>query len=67
MFDCQIYKMHEQMALFIIENNGQTVLIDTGTSEEVDKLLNYLQNIGIDHLDYIFTTHVLEDHILEKN
>ncbi len=63
MFDCLIYNMKEQMALFVIENNGKTVLIDTGTSSEVDSLLNYLQNIGIDHLDYIFSTHVHLDHI----
>ncbi|MHA2049708.1 MAG: MBL fold metallo-hydrolase [Promethearchaeota archaeon] len=62
MFDCLIYDMKEQMALFVIENNGKTVLIDTGTSSEVDSLLNYLQKIGIDHLDYIFSTHVHEDH-----
>ncbi len=63
MFDCLIYNMKEQMALFVIENNGKTVLIDTGTSSEVDSLLNHLQNIGIDHLDYIFSTHVHVDHI----
>ena len=63
MFDCLIYNMKEQMALFVIENNGKTVLIDTGTSNEVDSLLNYLQNVGIDHLDYIFSTHVHVDHI----
>ena len=63
MFDCLIYNMKEQMALFVIENNGKTVLIDTGTSSEVDSLLDYLQNIGIDHLDYIFSTHVHVDHI----
>ncbi|MHA1727456.1 MAG: MBL fold metallo-hydrolase [Promethearchaeota archaeon] len=63
MFDCLIYNMKEQMALFIIENNGQTVLIDTGTENEVDNLLKYLQNIDIDHLDYIFSTHVHADHI----
>ena len=62
MFDCLIYNMVEQMALFIIENNGKTALIDTGTSSEVDSLLNYLQTIGIDHLDYIFSTHVHVDH-----
>ena len=32
MLDCLIYNMKEQMALFVIENNGKTVLIDTGTS-----------------------------------
>jgi len=63
MFDCLIYNMKEQMALFVVENNGKTVLIDTGTSSEVDSLLNYLQHIGIDHLDYIFSTHVHIDHI----
>jgi glyoxylase-like metal-dependent hydrolase (beta-lactamase superfamily II) len=55
--------MKEQMALFVIENNGKTALIDTGTISECDSLLNYLQKIGIDHLDYIFSTHVHEDHI----
>ncbi len=63
MFDCLIYNMKEQMALFVIENNGKTALIDTGTSSEVDSLLNHLQKIGIDHLDYIFSTHVHVDHI----
>ncbi len=63
MFDCLIYNMKEQMALFVLENNGKTALIDTGTSSEADSLLNYLQNIGIDHLDYIFSTHGHVDHI----
>jgi glyoxylase-like metal-dependent hydrolase (beta-lactamase superfamily II) len=63
MFDCLIYNMVEQMALFVIENNGKTALIDTGTSNEVNILLDYLQNIGIDHLDYIFSTHCHVDHI----
>ena len=62
MFDCLIYDMKEQMALFVIENNGKTGLIDTGTSSEVDRLLNYLQTIGMDHIDYIFSTHVHVDH-----
>ena len=62
MFDCLIYNMIEQMALFIIENNGKTALIDTRTSIEVDSLLNYLQKIGINHLNYIFTTHDHVDH-----
>ncbi|MFW9825739.1 MAG: MBL fold metallo-hydrolase [Candidatus Thorarchaeota archaeon] len=47
----------------MIENKGKTALIDTGTSNEVDSFLNYLQTIGIDHLDYIFSTHVHVDHI----
>ncbi|MFW9895577.1 MAG: MBL fold metallo-hydrolase [Candidatus Thorarchaeota archaeon] len=63
MFDCLIYNMKEQMALFIIENNGKTALIDTGTSSEFDSLMKYLQNISIEHLDYIFSTHGHVDHI----
>ena len=54
MFDCLIYDMVEQMALFVIENNGKTVLIDTGTSCEVDSLLNIIKVIDTDFLKIIY-------------
>ena len=47
----------------IINSNNEFVLIDTGKYEYKDKLLNYINNLGIEEFKYVFGTHYHEDHI----
>lgn len=48
---------------FIQFPNGETSLIDGGTRKSRDKVVNYLQDLGIDKVDYLIATHPHEDHI----
>ena len=47
----------------IINSNDEYVLIDTGKYEFKDKLLNYIDNLGIEEFKYVIGTHAHEDHI----
>lgn len=43
--------------------DGEAMLIDGGESNQSSKIYAYLQNLGIDHLDYLVATHAHSDHI----
>ncbi len=43
--------------------DGQAMLIDGGEASESNKVYAYLQNHGVDHLDYIIATHAHSDHV----
>jgi len=47
----------------LISPQGAVVLFDTGVRNNCDKPLSYLQQLGIDHIDYIFVSHYHADHI----
>lgn len=47
----------------LIVNNGQTMLIDAGTNDSGEVVVNNLEKIGITKLDYVVGTHPHEDHI----
>lgn len=47
----------------IILPTGETVLVDAGNREDKDCILNYLNNLGINHIDAAIATHPHEDHI----
>lgn len=47
----------------LIQLNNQNLLIDTGSNQYDDKLLNYLKKQGVKKLDYVIATHPHEDHI----
>lgn len=51
--DCQL----------ILLPNGQTMLIDAGNNGDDTFICNYLDNLGIDKIDYLIGTHPHEDHI----
>ncbi len=51
--DCQL----------IISDDGSTMLIDAGEVEYGSVVVNYLNSIGIDHLDYVIGSHPHSDHI----
>ena len=47
----------------IINSNGEYILIDTGKYEFKDKLLKYINDLGIEEFKYVIGTHAHEDHI----
>lgn len=50
-------------SIFIQFPDGRTTLIDGGTRESEDKVLSYLNSLGIEKIDYLIATHPHEDHI----
>lgn len=47
----------------LIQENGQNMLIDTGTNESANSLVSYLHSQNIKKIDYLVLTHPHEDHI----
>lgn len=47
----------------LVEQGGKDMLIDTGTNESRDALMNYLKKRNVKKLDYLVLTHPHEDHI----
>jgi len=47
----------------LIQQGGQTMLIDAGTTESTSSLLAYLKTKSISKIDYLVLTHPHEDHI----
>lgn len=43
--------------------DGKTILIDGGNVEDSSLIVSYLEDLSIDHLDYIVCTHSHEDHV----
>lgn len=50
-------------AILVRTKNGKNMLIDSGSSKESAKLIDYLQTQGIHLLDVVIATHPDEDHI----
>ena len=48
---------------FIELPNGETMLIDAGTSNYGEKIADYITNLGYDEIDYLIATHPHADHI----
>lgn len=53
----------ENSDAILIENNSQFALIDTGDTDDDDKLKSYLQRQGVKRLEYLVLTHYHADHI----
>lgn len=47
----------------LITNNNQTMLIDASTNEMGQRVVEYLNELGINRIDYLIGTHPHEDHI----
>ena len=43
--------------------DGQNILIDAGTNATGDKLVQYLEQLGVEQIDTLIATHPHEDHI----
>lgn len=44
-------------------SNGKNILIDAGTRSTAEELVSYLENLGVQKIDYLIATHPHEDHI----
>jgi actin-like ATPase involved in cell morphogenesis len=42
---------------------GKVMLIDAGNNSDADMVVNYINNLGIEKIDYVIGTHPHEDHI----
>ncbi len=47
----------------VLLSNGSSILIDTGTSESQNYLVQYLESYDVDSIDYLILTHPHSDHI----
>lgn len=47
----------------LIESGGEYLLIDAGDSTSDSKIINYLNNLNIENIDYVIATHPHADHI----
>ena len=47
----------------LIEVDGKFVLIDASTESYSNKVVSYLEQMGVEELEYVFFTHPHEDHI----
>lgn len=52
-----------QADAILIYNDENAMLIDAGNNPDGKPLTNYIESLGIDHLDYVIGTHNHEDHI----
>lgn len=47
----------------LIEQNGHAALIDGGDNNDERLIVDYIENLGISYLDYVFATHPDADHV----
>lgn len=47
----------------ILMNSGKVLMIDTGTPDQVPKIREALQSLGITKIDYLIITHQHDDHM----
>lgn len=50
-------------AILILFPRGQTMLVDAGSSGAAPLILSYLQQLGVQQIDYLVATHPHQDHI----
>lgn len=49
-------------AIFL-QIHDKTVLIDAGPAENAQRIVGYLRSYGVEKLDYVFLSHIHEDHM----
>lgn len=47
----------------VVESDGKYMLIDSGESDKAQTVINYLNNMGVESLDYCIVTHPHSDHM----
>ncbi len=50
-------------SIYMVTSNGKHVLIDSGDEHDGEKVVSYLQEKGVEHLDLVIATHPHHDHI----
>ena len=50
-------------SIFIEINDEMTMLIDAGTNESSETIINYINSLGYNKIDYLIATHPHADHI----
>ena len=53
----------EQSDCSILMNSGKVLMIDTGTPDQITKIREALQSLGISKIDYLIITHPHDDHM----
>lgn len=53
----------DQSDCSILMNSGQVLMIDTGTPDQITKIREALQSLGISKIDYLIITHQHDDHM----
>lgn len=48
---------------FLFQQNEKTMLVDCGTRSDGDDVVEYIKELGITKLDYVFGTHPHDDHM----
>lgn len=47
----------------VLSNGDQTIVIDTGEEEDGEEIVEYLEDEGIETIDYLIITHFDKDHV----
>ena len=47
----------------LVECDGQYMLYDGGNVDDGSYVVSYLQNLGVEELQYVFCSHAHEDHV----
>lgn len=61
-FDATQKKVRASDAI-VFESNGKYAMIDTSFNFQADRVIKYLNDIGVDELEFILLTHMHGDHI----
>ena len=48
---------------FVVAPSGETMLLDCGPSYAVDRIYNFMQQNGIQKIDYLVISHFEDDHM----
>ncbi len=62
LIDGLIFRLPKQLAVYVIENNGMTLMIDTGVQLSVRKIVNKLKEYGLFPINKLLITHSHWDH-----
>jgi len=62
LIDGYLFGAPRSLSLYVVENNGVRILIDTSTPEMVERIINKLKEFNIYPIHKIFLTHAHWDH-----
>lgn len=62
-FLSEVTKGYGQADCILLEKNGKYAMIDTGRIETKDKVVKFLNDKGVEELEFLIITHIHHDHI----